>query len=105
MGTIIGLITFAITAFASPAAYANFKLTKQRQTWALARVSGEPRIFVGARLRSLQETGRDSPVLENCTITSLELGRIELQDDDGLVTTFTNEEFEKMIWIFEVKGR
>ena len=61
------------------------------------RIVAEPLIQVGTVLDRLEISGRDKPLLGRCRITSLRVGRMDVQSlDDQQVMSFTGHEFEAL---------
>ena len=70
--------------------------------YALKRVAGESRYFVGAKVKRLYDPSGGAVILEGATITSLEFGRVELKTEDGLVLPMTVQEFEALHTVMDV---
>ena len=101
MSTLTGiLVALAVAALAPIAAFASERFVEAgRRRRAYQRIVREPLIHVGAVLERLEISGRETPLLGRCRITSLEVGRMEVHSLDStppVAMSFTGREFEQL---------
>ena len=107
-----GLLFAIVLAFLSP--FAMFAAEKfvdvGRRRRANARLVSNPLVKRGARIRKLIATNSGAVLMENCYISSLEVGRVEVKkaiktesgDKKFYAMDFTGQEFEQLHPVFEL---
>ena len=110
LGWLFGLLApVAITllvAFLTPvvAFIAHRWVDAGRRRRAYERLLHEPLTQVGAHIDELHMAGRDTPLMTNCYVYSLEVGRVEIRDSAGRAVSFTGREMEGLFPV-TVPGR
>ena len=110
LGWLFGLLAPAaitlLVAFLTPvvAFVAHKWVDAGRRRRAYERLLREPLTQVGAHIDELYTAGRDTPLMTNCYVHSLEVGRVEIRDHEGRALPVTGREMEG-IYPITVPGR
>ena len=100
LGWLFGLLAPAaitlLVAFLTPvvAFVAHKWVDAGRRRRAYERLKNEPLTQVDAHIDELFTAGRDTPLMTNCYVHSLEVGRVEIRDYNGRAISFTGREME-----------
>ena len=97
MDTLTGvLVALAVALLAAFVSERFIEAARRRRAY--QRIVREPLIHVGAVLERLEISGRETPLVGRCRITSLAVGRMEVQSLDlpPVAMSFTGREFEAL---------
>ena len=78
-------------------------IEKGRKNRAFARLKSEPLYQVGAKIDRLIIEGNDTPIMVDCEIVSMDVGRVVIASGDERMS-FTGREFERLHPVFRKSG-
>lgn len=99
-----GIVTFITPIIAAMASVLTQDMKRKR---AYARLTKEPLMFVGAKIRYLYLEGKEEPLISDVKVTSLQKGRVEVTKFDKEnsaveVLCFTGQEYEKLHPVYDI---
>ena len=97
------IIAVVVAALAPVATFITSSWIEQgKRKRAYDRLVGETLVFKGAKITRIELTGHYEPLMTDCFVSDIDVGRVEVKSWDGKeVMSFTGREFENLHLVME----